>query len=127
MKEIETAIILSADDDKTIEIMKECGMDRPTAKCMFYMLNNDNKNINVREIEKAMEMRQPEVSIGMNTLLKKGIITASKLPQKGKGRPSYLYSMEKDKREIFRILKNNIEKKQEQLEQSVIHLQKTLL
>jgi len=65
-------------------------MPRNLAKTLIYICQVDEcRSI---DIEKAADLRQPEVSIAMNELRDRGWVSKYDLKKKGKGRPVHVYT-----------------------------------
>ncbi len=93
-------------DEKVVKIFQELGMPRNLAKTLMYI--SQVEECRSAEIEKSANLRQPEVSIAMQELQKKGWITRRDLKKKGKGRPVHIYSLSNP---IDEIIKNFEEEK----------------
>jgi len=78
-------------DEKVIKIFTELGMPRNMAKTLMYISNVDE--CRSAEIEHNANLRQPEVSVAMQELQKRGWIKKRDLRKKGKGRPVHIYSL----------------------------------
>jgi predicted transcriptional regulator len=61
-----------------------------TVACVITFLK-DQKERSSREIETAIGLRQPEVSIAMQTLRERGWLTEHEIKSIGKGRPLKIY------------------------------------
>jgi len=97
MKEIEERDIL-AENMEAFELLKRSGCDNVKAKLLIYFLNK--KQGKSRDIERAMNMRQPEVSIGIKKFPKREV-TGKIVPRKHKGRPEILYTASSKLLDIF--------------------------
>jgi predicted transcriptional regulator len=82
---------LNSQDEKVIKIFTELGMPRNLAKTLMYISNVEE--CRSAEIERQANLRQPEVSVAMQELHKKGWITKRDLKKKGKGRPVHIYKL----------------------------------
>lgn len=78
-------------DEKVIKIFTDLGMPRNIAKTLMYISNVEE--CRSAEIEHHANLRQPEVSVAMQELQKRGWIKKRDLRKKGKGRPVHLYSL----------------------------------
>ena len=78
-------------DEKVIKTFTELGMPRNLAKTLIYISNVDGCRSS--EIEHQANLRQPEVSVAMQELQRRGWIKKRDLRKKGKGRPVHLYSL----------------------------------
>lgn len=78
-------------DEKIIKVFTELGMPRNLAKTLIYI--SQVEECRSAEIEHGANLRQPEVSVAMQVLQKKGWISRRDLKKKGKGRPVHLYKL----------------------------------
>jgi len=77
------------DDDKAIQLFVKLGMPKNFAKTLLYISQFDE--CKCADIEQATDMRQPEVSIAMQELHRRGWVKKRDLKKKGKGRPVHIY------------------------------------
>jgi len=87
----DTLYNFNAQDEKIIKIFTDLGMPRNMAKTLIYISNVDE--CRSAEIEHQANLRQPEVSVAMQELQKRGWIKKRDLRKKGKGRPVHIYSL----------------------------------
>ena len=100
----------TSQDEKVVKIFSELGMPKNLAKTLLYISQADEcRSV---EIERSANLRQPEVSVAMQELQKKGWITRRDLKKKGKGRPVHIYSLSHP---INDIIKNFEEEKLKQV------------
>jgi predicted transcriptional regulator len=92
-------------------------MPRNLAKTLMYI--SQVEQCQSTDVELGADLRQPEVSIAMQELRKRGWVTKKDLKKKGKGRPTHIYTsnvdldsiidtLEKDKLSEINQMKNNI-------------------
>lgn len=92
-------------------------MPRNLAKTLMYISQVDE--CKSTDIELGADLRQPEVSIAMQELRKRGWVTKKDLKKKGKGRPTHVYAptmdlnniidtLEQEKLSEINDIKNNI-------------------
>jgi len=81
----------NSQDEKIIKVFSELGMPRNLAKTLMYISQVDE--CRSAEIEHDANLRQPEVSVAMQQLQKKGWVSRRDLKKKGKGRPVHLYKL----------------------------------
>ena len=116
MKE-NTAYKLTQQDEKIVNIFTELGMPKNLAKTLTYISQVDE--CRSAEVEQGADLRQPEVSVAMQELKKKGWIDKRDLKKEGKGRPIYIYklmspldniigSFEKEKMQEIEAVKRDI-------------------
>jgi len=108
---------LTQQDEKIVHIFTELGMPKNLAKTLTYISQVDE--CRSAEVEHGANLRQPEVSVAMQELKKKGWIDKRDLKKKGKGRPIYIYkltsqldniigSFEKEKLQEIEVVKRDI-------------------
>ena len=81
--------VLDDKDNKAVEIFSSLGMPKNLAKTLLYIYQVDE--CRSAEVEHAADLRQPEVSIAMQELRRRGWIKKRDLKKKGKGRPVHIY------------------------------------
>ena len=123
MKE-ETAFKMSEKDDEILKILARMGFTHPKGKVLIYLLNfGEGKS---RDMEQAMDLRQPEVSIAIRQM--QNFLETKKLHKKARGRPIFVYKLKKPMLEIIdETIKNkidNIHKNIEKLKELMKELEK---
>ncbi len=101
---------LTDKDEKIVTLLSETGLNRNIAKVIVF-LSKAGEAVS-REIERAANLRQPEVSLAMKDLKEWGWVKERELKKKGKGRPLKSYKLTRDLKEIVSEL---IEKKREEI------------
>ena len=81
----------NSQDEKIIKVFTDLGMPRNLAKTIMYI--SQVEECRSVEIEYGANLRQPEVSVAMQQLLKKGWVSRRDLKKKGKGRPVHIYKL----------------------------------
>ena len=81
----------NSQDEKIIKVFTELGMPKNLAKTLMYI--SQTEECRSAEIEHGANLRQPEVSVAMQQLRKKGWISRRDLKKKGKGRPVHIYKL----------------------------------
>jgi predicted transcriptional regulator len=81
----------NSQDEKIIKVFSDLGMPRNLAKTLMYISLVDE--CRSAEIEHGANLRQPEVSVAMQQLQKKGWVARRDLKKKGKGRPVHIYKL----------------------------------
>ena len=110
MKQYRTSKI-NQQDEKIVHIFTELGMPKNLAKTLLYISQVDEcRSV---EIEQGTKLRQPEVSIAMQELQKKGWIRKRDLKKKGKGRPVHIYKLTSV---LDDIIKNFEEEKMQEID-----------
>ena len=109
--------VLDNIDGKAIQLFVKMGMPKNLAKTLLYVSQFDE--CKCADVEQATDMRQPEVSIAMQELRRRGWVKKQDLKKKGKGRPVHIYSttthlseilsaFEQEKLKEVESFKNNI-------------------
>jgi len=106
-----SSYVLDDKDNKAVEIFTELGMPRNLAKTLLYIYQVDE--CRSTEVEQAADLRQPEVSIAMQELRRRGWIKKRDLKKKGKGRPVHIY---KSSTQLSKIIGDFEQKKTKEFE-----------
>jgi predicted transcriptional regulator len=80
---------LDKEDDKAVQLFIKLGMPKNLAKTLLCMSQFDE--CKCADVEQGADLRQPEVSIAMQELRRRGWIKKRDLKKKGKGRPIHIY------------------------------------
>lgn len=75
----------------TMEALNQLGLTKHEAKIVIYL-----KGVEVatqREMDRACDIRQPDVSLALSKLSKKGMVTCVTDPNNKSGRPERKYSL----------------------------------
>jgi len=101
---------LTEKDERIVGLLTEAGLNKNIAKVIIF-LSKSGEAIS-RDIERAANLRQPEVSLAMKELKEWGWVKERELKKKGKGRPLKSYKLTLDLKEIASEL---VEKKREEI------------
>lgn len=82
---------LTPKDKKIIKVFTDLGMPKNLAKTLMYI--SGTEECRSSEIERNANLRQPEVSVAMQELLRRGWVKKRDLKKKGKGRPVHIYKL----------------------------------
>ena len=82
---------LTKQDEKIVDIFSDLGMPKNFAKTLKYISQVDECRSS--EIEHGADLRQPEVSVSIKDLSKRGWIEKRDQKKEGKGRPIYIYKL----------------------------------
>jgi len=93
------SFVLDEKDDKAVQLFAELGMPRNLAKTLMYISQVDE--CRSAEVEQGADLRQPEVSVAMQELRRRGWAKKRDLKKKGKGRPVHIYKLTKALPEIL--------------------------
>ncbi len=105
------SFVLDEKEDKAVQLFAELGMPKNLAKTLMYISQVDE--CRSAEVEQGADLRQPEVSVAMQELRRRGWAKKRDLKKKGKGRPVHIYKLTKA---LPAILDNFEEEKMKQVE-----------
>jgi len=124
MKKQETEV-MSEKEEKLVNVLQRLELSKGTAKTLVYMLVKKT-TARSKDIGRAMDIRQPEISTSTLELRKMGILSKRDMPRKDKGRPLHLYTLNKSVPEIKDFLIKRVQEKIEKIERD-LELLKTLI
>jgi len=113
-----------SENAKVVGLLMECGLPRSVAKVLAFIKDKDETVS--REIEKHTGLRQPEVSIAMQWLRKKGWVVKRDIKKEGKGRPVHGYRLARPFSEIVQELIEDQRQKIKDIEKRIKALEKLL-
>lgn len=118
MKE-ETRFKMSKVDDEISKLLYRIGFSYPEGKVLIYLLNFDDGKS--RDIERSMEMSQPEVSIAIRQIQK--FLEIKKSHKKARGRPVFTYKLKKP---LSQIIDESIKTKIDDIQKNIEKLRKLI-
>lgn len=105
-------------DEEIADLFWDIGLKRNSARVLVLLIKDID--LTSREIERAVDLRQPEVSIALTDLLKKRWVQVVSQISENKGRPTKIYRLSRTLDEILDEIKSSIvgeyEKKFEEIE-----------
>jgi len=107
--------------DETIEVLASTGMPKGTARTLAYLTTKEDWATS-RDIERATNLRQPEVSIAVRTLLERGWIERDSLKRESKGRPINIYRMDADLHDVYTSIESDEKEKIADVEENLVHI-----
>ncbi len=107
-------------DERLAELLHKAGLPKNVAKTLAYMRKKDE--VTSVEIEKNTTLRQPEVSIAMQWLKKRGWVTKRDLKKVGKGRPVHGYRLTKPFPKIVEEINKELKQKIKDIENLIKNL-----
>ncbi|MCD6492742.1 MAG: ArsR family transcriptional regulator [Archaeoglobaceae archaeon] len=113
---------LSDKEERIVKLLSETGLNRNIAKVVVF-LSKVGEAIS-RDIERAANLRQPEVSLAMKELKDWGWVKERELKKKGKGRPLKSYKLTLDLKEIVSELVNKKREEIKRIEKDLLELEK---
>ena len=105
----ENVMYFTDKEEEFVNLLIGIGIAKNIAKVLVFLANTPETSS--RAIERGVDMRQPEVSIAMKSLIDKGWIGSRESSAESKGRPMKIYKLTKPINEIIEIIEN--EKKTE--------------
>ena len=112
--------MLDKNDDKAVKLFAELGMPKNLAKTLLYISQFDE--CKCADIEQGADLRQPEVSIAMQELRRRGWVKKRDLNKKGKGRPVHIYKPTTHLSEIWKAFEQEKLKEIESVKKDISEL-----
>lgn len=88
------SFVLDDKDQKAVQLFSDLGMPRNLAKTLIYI--SQVEECRSAEVEQGADLRQPEVSVAMQELRRRGWAKKRDIKKKGKGRPVHIYKLTSD-------------------------------
>ena len=88
------SFVLDEKDDKAVQLFSELGMPKNLAKTLMFI--SQVEECKSAEVEQGADLRQPEVSVAMQEMRRRGWVKKRDLKKKGKGRPVHVYKLTKN-------------------------------
>ncbi|MCX6665881.1 MAG: ArsR family transcriptional regulator [Euryarchaeota archaeon] len=85
------SFVLDEKDDKAVQLFTELGMPKNLARTLMYI--SQVEECRSADVEQGADLRQPEVSVAMQELRRRGWAKKRDIKKKGKGRPVHLYKL----------------------------------
>lgn len=114
-------MVLDEDDERAVELFSDLGMPRNLAKTLVYISQCDE--CRSADVEQGANLRQPEVSVAMQELRKRGWAKKKDLKKKGKGRPVHIYKLTKPLPDILVTFEQEKMNQVENIKQNLENLQ----
>lgn len=105
------SFVLDEKDDKAVQLFTDLGMPKNLAKTLMYI--SQVKECRSAEVEQGADLRQPEVSVAMQEMRRRGWAEKRDKKKEGKGRPVHIYKLKED---LPTILESFEEEKMQQVE-----------
>ena len=117
----------SQGDEEIADLFWDIGLKRNSARVLVLLIKDID--LTSREIERAVDLRQPEVSIALTDLMKKRWVQVVSQITENKGRPTKIYRLSRTLDEILDEIKSSIvgeyEKKFEEIEKVRMMIRRT--
>ena len=114
------SFVLDEKDDKAVKLFAELGMPKNLAKTLLYISQFDE--CKCADIEHGADLRQPEVSIAMQELRRRGWVKKRDLNKKGKGWPVHIYKSTTHLSEIWKAFEQEKLKEIESVKKDITEL-----
>jgi len=114
------SFVLDDKDNRAVQLFSELGMPKNLAKTLLYISQVDE--CRSADVEQAADLRQPEVSVAMQELRRRGWAKKRDLKKKGKGRPVHLYKLTADLPTILKSFEKDKMKEVENIKQDLEQL-----
>ena len=95
----------SEKDEEFASLLIDIGMKTNVAKVLVFLANAEESTS--RDIERGIDMRQPEVSLAMKYMAGQGWIMSNEIPSAKKGRPNKKYSLALPVKDIVAVIEKN--------------------
>ena len=105
------SFVLDDKENKAVQLFSELGMPKNLAKTLLYISQVDE--CRSADVEQGADLRQPEVSVAMQELRRRGWAKKRDVKKQGKGRPVHLYKLTSD---LPAILKSFEKEKMKEVE-----------
>jgi predicted transcriptional regulator len=114
-------MVLDENDERAVELFTDLGMPKNLAKTLVYI--SQCEECRSADVEQGADLRQPEVSVAMQELRKKGWAKKRDLKKDGKGRPVHVYKLTKPLPEILETFEQNKLREVQNIKQNLDDLQ----
>ena len=118
-------LALDKEDEEIIRLFMEIGMPRYLSKALMYISQVDE--CSSTEVERGTNLRQPEVSLAMQELRRRGWVKKRDLKKKGKGRPVHIYTSTIGLSEVVKTIEQEKMKELEEAKNGIAELKNILL
>ncbi|MDG6229528.1 MAG: ArsR family transcriptional regulator [Candidatus Thermoplasmatota archaeon] len=118
------SLVLDENDERAVELFADLGMPKNLAKTLIYISQCDECKSS--DVEQGANLRQPEVSVAMQELRKKGWAKKRDLKKKGKGRPVHVYKLTKPLPDILHSFEQEKLKQVEDIKTNLDSLQQLI-
>ena len=115
------SFVLDEKDERAVELFTDLGMPRNLAKTLMFISQVDE--CKSAEVEQGADLRQPEVSVAMQEMRRRGWAEKRDLKKKGKGRPVHIYTLTKRLPEILNTFELEKMKQVETIKKDLTELQ----
>ena len=118
------SFVLDDKDAKVVELFTDLGMPKNLAKTLMYI--SQVEECRSADVEQGADLRQPEVSVAMQELRRRGWAKKRDIKKKGKGRPVHLYKLTQDLNNILKSFEKEKLKEIENIRDDLSQLNKLI-
>ncbi len=118
-------LALDKKDEEIIRLFSEIGMPKNLSKALMYISQVDE--CRSADVERGTNLRQPEVSLVMQELHRRGWVKKRVLKGKGKGRPVHIYTSTVELSEVIRTIEQKKLKELEDTKNDIAEFKNILL
>jgi len=118
------SMVLDENDEHAVDLFTDLGMPRNLAKTLVYI--SQCEECRSADVEQGADLRQPEVSVAMQELRRRGWARKRDLKKKGKGRPVHVYKLTKPLPEILETFEKEKLEEVENIKQNLDDLQELI-
>ena len=115
------SFVLDEKDSKAVRLFADLGMPKNLAKTLLYI--SQVEECRSADVEQGADLRQPEVSVAMQELRRRGWAKKRDVKKKGKGRPVHIYKLTSDLAKILKSFEQEKMKEVENIKQDLDQLQ----
>lgn len=114
------SFVLDEKDDKAVQLFAELGMPKNLAKTLMFI--SQVEECRSADVEQGADLRQPEVSVAMQEMRRRGWVKKKDLKKKGKGRPVHIYKLTRPLPQILTTFKDEKMKQVETIKSDLSEL-----
>lgn len=118
------SFVLDDKDAKVVDLFTDLGMPKNLAKTLMYISQVDE--CRSADVEQGADLRQPEVSVAMQELRRRGWAKKRDIKKKGKGRPVHIYKLSQDLNNILKSFEKEKLKEIENIREDLSQLNKLI-
>ena len=118
------SFVLDDKDAKVVDLFTDLGMPKNLAKTLMYISQVDE--CRSADVEQGADLRQPEVSVAMQELRRRGWAKKRDIKKKGKGRPVHIYKLTQDLNNILKSFEKEKLKEIENIREDLNQLNKLI-
>lgn len=118
------SFVLDDKDAKVVDLFTDLGMPKNLAKTLMYI--SQVEECRSADVEQGADLRQPEVSVAMQELRRRGWAKKRDIKKKGKGRPVHLYKLTQDLNNILKSFEKEKLKEIENIREDLNQLNKLI-